>query len=723
MTQLPTSYTLKRDTITDCFVSMDWQKLKKALDNVPTNNLDIDRLCRWIIRTENIVCKHHNAEREKKRSILFSALESFVLKRMNSSAANKLTNINDLILQLEDGYRRIWKERLSGEKAKLSAEQRVSGTLKTACSIIHRMQKISDDYFKKANSVSNVMVLTDEEGNEVNPDAEITAICDVAAMTCLAEGFANNWFDNKGVLILPSLPSLSHEEQKVSEKVSVNALFWRNWQSVDEHRRFLGGNIKTYKKPNLPKWVGESKKIEVALEYHPPHDKIERLDSIANDRWKRQLLQNFMQMLGQTKLQDQATGLTKPLTLKLGDFVSENEGLTRIALCETVYHHINNSPIKYHGLRLVEWVRGFAILQQYILDNFEKSKPETLLPCNAYEDWIELLTTYGLNKNASKIFIRHVRFKRSSRDLYDAPFLTLADNTLCLFGPAMNSANLVEVVLSALNRLGTQYDEKGYDFETYMLNFLNKQDGVEAKTKTVTRNGEEFQYDILMKFDNMIFHFEQKNCSLSKGIPQRIYYDYKRVKKHVKQTTRLANALDENPEILNDLFGQGSSELPRVDAVLYARPYSIPGGIHDIFVYDAPSLCRFFNERHLNSTSQHKIGNTKFVMPIPVTDFWGQDTPTAAMLAEQVIHPFQVDLAWSHLTVGYVASTLSATHVGLRIEHQHKQMTSESIATHFGADIDEITKTQEKFSQDIITARNTIRNTTISGDGSKQPLA
>jgi len=110
-------------------------------------------------------------------------------------------------------------------------------------------------------------------------------------------------------------------------------------------------------------------------------------------------------------------------------------------------------------------------------------------------------------------------------------------------------------------------------------------------------------------------------------------------------------------------------------------------------------------------------------MPIPVTDFWGQDTPTAAMLAEQVIHPFQVDLAWSHLTVGYVASTLSATHVGLRIEHQHKQMTSESIATHFGADIDEITKTQEKFSQDIITARNTIRNTTISGDGSKQPLA
>lgn len=708
MSDSPSPIFLKRNHVTDPLEDMDWLGLQAYLDLILSPEFDIDKICAWIIRAENIVCKHASLKREAARNQLLTDLETYTKDRVGLQDAKKIRALHDLILMLEKGYRDIWAARLTDGVETLTAEERVSGTFWTAHSVLCRIDKITTAYLEQAHAISNAMAITDEKGNPVNPDAETSAICHVATMTCLGEGFANRWFNKHGVLVLPDLSKLTSAKQALSEKASMNALFWRNWQTIDEHRRFLGGEINHFQEPDLPDWVNGP--YSAAAEYRLPHDHIERFDMIANDRWKRQLIQNFMEMRGRTNLSKLATGLTRPLAIGPGLLVSEEEGLTLIALCETFFHNVNSDQRRYHGLRLAEWTRGYAVLQQLIVDRFDPKGPASLFPQMPRQAWSDLLQKYGQTATTAKAFIDHALFKRTSRDLYDCPLVALSNGDITLFGAALKGGSLSEIVLSALGRLETVFDDKGPDYEAYMLEFLNKQDGVVAKTKSVKKNGEQYQFDILMLFDGAVFHFELKNRSMSSGVPQRIYYDFKRVEDDIKQTQRLAGALDDYPEILNGLFGLGTSDLPRIDSLLYARPYAYPGGIEEIAVFDAQSLRRFFKKRYLNLTAQHNLNGHKIEMPVPVKDFWEQDSPTSEALIAQIIEPYQVGLAWAHLGIGHVFSEIGRKKVCAREENQHSPMTHESIAAHFEVDIDAIVKNHTELEAKIRNVRTKLND-------------
>jgi len=721
MTQPQINKSLKRNHVTDRLINMDWFGLRAYLETLSDDVINTSKICNWIIRAENIVCKHTNKKRETNRGQLLLNLEQYLGKRLNANDSQKVSSLRDLIREIETGYRAIWAARLTRGIETLSPEQRVSGAFWTAHSIVSRIEKLTNAYFEAGGIVSNAMIITDENGKPLNPDAEITAICQVATMTCLGEGFANQWFDNDGVLVLPSLPKLTTPEQGLSELASMNALFWRNWEAIDEHRRFLGGMVKHFEAPNLPEWAS-AQSYTNAAEYRLPDDKIERFDLIANDRWKRQIIQNAIEISSRTKLSNQAKGLGAPLAIGTGLFVSEEEGLTLITLCETLYHDVSNDMRRYRGLRLAEWTRGYAVLQQYANDQYDAESIDSLFPQMSEEDWVDLLTRFGFTATQATQFIGHVLFKKTSRDLYDCPLVKLSNGNLVLFGVSLRGANLSQIMLSALSRMETVFEDKGPDFETYILNFLNKQPGVRAETKAVKKNGKDYQFDILMLFDGTVFMFELKNKTLSSGVAQRIYYGFKSVKDDVKQTERLAQALDNYPEILNELFGEGTSDLPRIDSLLYARPYSWPGGINDITIFDAQSLRRFFTSRHFNVTALHKVGNSKTEMPVPIKDFWEKDMPSADALIKQILCPFQVDLAWENLKIGHVFSQLGHDKVCVREEHQCAQMTPESVATHFGADIKAIMETHFKLEEDITRMRTKQADTTPNkGSVSKSP--
>lgn len=697
--------TLKRNHVTDRLEDMDWLGLHAYLEILSDDVIDVDKICGWIIRAENIICKHPNRKREIARNQLLSDLEQYLEQRFNADEAAKVLSVRKLIAEIETGYRDIWAVRLTRGVETLSPQQRISGVFWLAHSMVSRIEKLTDDYLNEAGVVGNAMIIPDEHGNRLNPDAEITAICQVATMTCLGEGFANRWFDNEGVLIIPDLPKLTNPEQQLSELASMNALFWRNWEVIDEHIRFLGGVLEHFEAPNLPEWT-LNQSCTNAAEYRLANNKIERFDIIANDRWKRQIIQNAIEIFGRTKLSEQAKGLGAPLAIGPGLFVSEEEGLTLIILCETLYHDVSNDMRRYRGLRLAEWTRGYAVLQQYAGEQYNAADVDSLFPQMPQQGWIDLLVKFGLTAGQANQFIGHVLFKKNSRDIYDCPLVKLSNGNLVLFGASLRGANLSQIMLSALSRMKTVFEDKGPDFESYMLNFLNRQPGVRAETKAVKKNGKDYQFDILMLFDGTVFLFELKNKTLSSGVAQRIYYGFKSVQDDVKQIERLAAALDDHPEILNELFGEGTSELPRVDSLLYARPYSWPGGINDIAIFDAQSLGRFFTSRYFNVTAFHKVGDSKFEMPVPVKDFWEQDEPSAEALLKQIVCPFQVDLAWAHLIVGHVFSQLGPDKVCVREEHQSAQMTPESIASHFDADMDAIMETHSKLTDSISRERN-----------------
>lgn len=695
---------LKRNDVTDPIATMDWPALSAYLDTLSKSELKADKICSWIIRAENIVCKHVNKTRERDRKSLLTDLESYFRTHVGAKDAEIVRTVHDRVLMLEDGYRKIWRARLTGGVESLAPEERVSGVFWTAETVLSQAHVQTNAFLADAKSFGNTVDVTDEDGNPVNADAELSGVCHIATMTCHVEGFANKWFNKEGILVLPSIPKLTKSKQSLSEKASFNAFFWRNWQTVDEHIRFLGGDIQYFQTPKLPDWVGTNH--TEAGEYRLSDSPIERLDMIANDRSKRKFVQNFLQMLLGTGISSQISGLSKPMAIGPGLFVSEAEAFTYIALSETLYHNVIQDFRLYHGLRLAEWVRGYAVLQQFLAEQHVLKKPDTLFPQLPRQDWSDMLQKFGMARVKAEKFLDLVLFTKTSRDLYDCPLIAISNGDLCLFGASLKDGNLAEIVMSALSRKETVFEDKGPDFENYMLDFLNKQPNVVAKTYSTKIAGEQYQFDIIMQFDGMVFLFELKNRSLSSGAVQRVYYDFKRVEDDIKQTGRLAKALEDNPSILDDLFGQGISNLPRIDSLLYARPYSFPGGIEDIFIFDAQSLERFFKVRHLNFSAVHDLDGKKIQMDVPVADFWKQDTPSAKALCEQIKLPHQVDLALSHLAVGHVFSEVGAKKVFVREEHRSEQMTSESVAAHFGADLEAMMSKHGELESEVSRARN-----------------
>ena len=671
---------MKKSEVTDSLKSMNWPQLRSVLEGIDEDVFDCVKLTRWIRQAENIVSKYSDKKRTDSRRKLLNKLKGYIHDRFGESQSVLVESLENLFPRLESGYELILADRLTGGVENLSPQERIQSALNISYRTLKRNTELINRNLEEVDSISNAMVLTDDGGAIINPDVEVTASNNVTHMTMMIEGFGNKWFDNDGYLILPELAELNAEDQLLAESSLMNALAWRNWQQIDERIRYLDYELVDVGSQQLPQGFKSGSICR------PKNPEFEFMDIIANDRWKRQLIQNAFERYRLIRNSLKPKGLSEQIAIGKGLFISEQEVMASVIICERLYHDIITDPRTYHGLRLSEWIRGYAVLQQYITENIDLDNKETVFPKKPFNSWVRLLEEFGLTPDKATLFLRHITFRKGCRDLFDCPMIKFQNGDMMLYGPALNSIEISEVVFSLLGSLGTIFDDKGNDFEDHMIDFLNGQEGVVAKTFKTKKDGEDYQFDIIMKFDGRIFHFELKNCTLSKGVIQRIYYDYKRLGDHIKQTKRLADALDKYPEILDNLFGEGASDLSRLDCVLYAAPYSYPEGFEDIYVYDAQSLCRLFKKRHVSLTSQINKGSAQILVPISVADIWGQENLSAEILTEQMQFSHQVSLACAHRSENTIYSKNGPEHIVAREEINVSSFSNESVAEHFDVD-------------------------------------
>ena len=74
------------------------------------------------------------------------------------------------------------------------------------------------------------------------------------------------------------------------------------------------------------------------------------------------MVQTFQEMSLKTNMDAKASGIAMPLALPPAAFVSAQEGHAGVSLSEMLGYSIIEDNETPGGLRLVEWLRGFAVL-------------------------------------------------------------------------------------------------------------------------------------------------------------------------------------------------------------------------------------------------------------------------------------------------------------------------------------------------------------------------
>jgi hypothetical protein len=308
-----------------------------------------------------------------------------------------------------------------------------------------------------------------------------------------------------------------------------------------------------------------------------------RVDFIANERLHDRMLQNFMEMSVETRMREHELGIAGPAPLIPAGYVSAEEIHSAVALSEILGYSVADDRERPAGLRLVEWLRGYAFLKCLAKERFENSLAGVIVLEES--ELASGLQRVGISPDAARYFIEHATLGRTSRDMYDCPLVKTASGKLILFAPGLLGAKIASVVLSNLGRLREPLSRKGTAFEAGVRGFFAKR-SMACRGFKVKRDGEEYEFDAVLVWGDYVFVFECKNRSLSGLDPVQAYYFEMENSSNADQVRRLAGALERYPDILTEQFGPEAAAKKIVPCVLNSLPFSLPGMQDGVYFTD-----------------------------------------------------------------------------------------------------------------------------------------
>jgi hypothetical protein len=366
---------------------------------------------------------------------------------------------------------------------------------------------------------------------------------------------------------------------------------------------------------------------------------------------------------------------------------------------------VASHPDDLGGLRLIEWIRGYAVLQQVAVDCLEKSSSEIerAFPKHSLDDLEAILDRNGIGGKKARFFIDYVSFHKSSRDLFDAPILR-GDGDWCrIAAPALVGADILRLVLSALANKKIVVDGKGEAFEAQFRKHL-KSHGLPVYHFQTKRDGETYEYDAIVPWGDYVFVFECKSRSLSWLNPVAAYNLLRSTVGYIDQVKRLANALEDHPDILSTLVAEDCSNKTIIPVVLNAMPYSAAGTVDDVYLADASAVGRFFEKRHMHISMVHPVGDTKIVQRVPTHSQWSGETPTADDFMNHLTDPLPLRIMMAHLNVKPFVFQISPSLYAMSERPRRGEMTTESMAKLAGITMEQFEAETERFVRRIAQA-------------------
>ena len=669
---------LSEGIVKSAFENLNWPALKLHLDSTAFDEDALDWTLGHLRRTGQLINKYPNAKAEAKRNTFFEMFAAYIQERLGDGAKSRLAIEVDLINRVEVGYRAILTNLDHSEITNRPPADRVAAYIArtlTQCALVAAEVKKALVQNQGVEPQPRFLLET-QENEKYCPDTAVGTFVEILSMTLHMEAYKNNWFDAADCIALPELPNVAPEDLYIAGANEVWAQFWRRWERTEERYRYLGGKLNQVVAPNLPRWCPAS--TDELLVYTPPEDMF--YEYASNDRLAGYLSQSFMDMMMETNIATKKTGIRNGSRLIPASFVSEMEAHAAVALSENLGYSISSDQDRPGGLRLVELLRGYAVIQELAEEHrsVNLSAPDRLLTITQCE-LSKILERCGLNTQAANDFIVRATFKRRSRDLFDCPLIKIPHDSLLLVTPAASGSNLAAIVLSAVSALGEPLSKKGKAFEKNMLGFF-RENGLKAEAFTFKRGDQEYEYDVVVDWDDYLFVFECKNYSLSNNHPIRAYHFDLGMRANCRQVNRLAEALQQYPEVVRERFDCDVATKKVIPCLLYSLPYARFGRTNGVFVIDSSTIRRFFKERYVHVSVVYGINeNAKICKRHAIKSLWTGDQPTPTDLMRQMDEPFPLKMTRAHTTVTDVVFALNAQTAVLTRELVRKEHTIESM--------------------------------------------
>ena len=566
---------LSEGIVRDALARLDWQSLKRHLEKCDLDSADMLRLGGMVRRSSVLVKRRKDRTFEQKRIGLRDELVSYAMERFDVPTAQGPKEDFAAVELAEKGYEGVLDALKASVIGKRKPEVRAAAMMARACEDFDEATASYLAYLRGQREFWAMPggVASTDDGNVVAIDEVVAGLSRMVAATLVMEAYEGRWFE-EDVVVLPDLPEVDAEMLEEVGEVQVLAVLWGLWQRVEARARFLGGEL------SASTLAGEHSRGQdrTLIRYDPWEDGVrerELYDYLANRRVKDRFSQSYLEMVFIHRLEERGVGIGEAANLPPDEFVSGNEMHALVALSEVLGYEIESDTGQPGGLRLIEWVRGYAVLQEIVnahMTGDSDARGRGLVRMGE-DELVGILRRCGLTRESTGTFIERVSLGRGSKDMFDCPVVRVRDGTLVLFGPALLALNITVTLLSRLASINADLGRKGKAFERSVRAFFR---GIEMEVTAFkfTRGGEEFEFDAVVPWNEYLFVFECKNRSLSGDVPAQIYYFDLEVKSAAKQARRLADALEGNRDVVAEKFGSERRHARVVPCVVHSMPYS-----------------------------------------------------------------------------------------------------------------------------------------------------
>jgi hypothetical protein len=632
------------DALTDAILNFDWPNCASTLA-ARTARMPLADLSEYFVErirhSGGLLLRRPNPLAEARRARFVREARAWLEQASSTSLRNFDDHVTGMLIA-EQGYHAVLEALEIGPNGSLPAEVHIWALI-TRCGEERAAIDLQFDESVKRTAGPldpHSIHITNDNGFTYDPDSVTGALIDVLASALVMFGHHFDWFAQDGVLEIPSPAPLPADATFHSTVTMMLGEGWRLLTYSTDRWRFFDGTIKRgmFAAQTVD---GEACTGDAILFRHTSEEMAlfwELADTLGHDR----LDQLFLRIALETHILG-VGGYVDPNATRLSpdEYISAYETSTLISLCHALHFNVVDDDGSYAGLQLREWVRGYAVL---IAEASVVPEDPATRTCSWTEpEILAILERHGMSECSSRTFLSRVTFGRNQQDLFDAPLIRSRNGRLYCFPRILTITNIPRVILSHLGTLSVQIARRGQALEVE-LRELFRENGLRCERLHFRHEGEEYECDGAVVWDEQLFLFECKNRMMSGQRPSRRYRFVHEVLTGVGQLCRLGRVLSRHPELVEPALGSDAKWNTIVPCVLNGLPWSLAGTIKDTHVYDMSALSRFFESGalHLQVPIPGPNG-LSVLLQRAIRRIWRGQRPTADDLIAQLRSPLQLE--------------------------------------------------------------------------------
>ncbi len=604
--------------------------------------LDHADACRMpaLILRSGIVQTMRKDARSEKRDVALAELAAGLRALHGDEAAASAASAAQLIGIIESGYHRLSNE-LDAVLADAPPEAWLWAVLDRAADLVDWLLGELDHRAAATPMIDgSVFALPASDGCDYRAD-ELMAMVNSTTSICVRTLAARHgWHDPGGAIILPRRPSQMSPKVNAANLTRLSEM-WEMWRRMETGARFLGCAL--HETEDCGQIVRSMSPTREAMGWR-------LLAHIAHEQLSVEITSILNQLIYREDAHLCAVGIDGSAPLMPEATVSATEIYAYHALEVLLAVEPREDTSQYLGLTLVEWLRGYSVIEHLAMIAGRSEGAATRLLVHLDEaDLTHRLVNLGLSTEKAKRFVSNVTFGRGSVDVVDDPIMRMADGQLLLMGPLAVNSEVTRVILSKFARKRVQIGAKGKRFERRFRQNLADW-GLTPVHGTIVCGRETYEVDAAIRLDRRIFLFECKTRTTFGVDPASVWRLREWMLQASAQARRIADGIRSWPSARIDLFGEGCQPLEVIPCVVSAMPLQSAGQVGGTYFTDQMALATFFAAGEAGVYSTHRVPG---LPPIRQTIFehklWSGPTPTSEDLLQFLDSPPSVAMIGSHL--------------------------------------------------------------------------